>query len=199
MMPGSFDQEFGTLIGPFRAKEPVAVNRVLELIRPKIRNFASAILPRKIRHRADGSDLAQDALCKISRNASDFRGSTIHEFWGWAFWQVRDMNSSLIEKHVEAQGRAVGREVAGVNAENILSVRHGVEPSPSEVYQQKETLEELFRILPEAERVVMYLLYTDGYTLEQAAGFLTSSVAEVNYVRMRALKLLRKKTRPANT
>lgn len=189
------DNELNGLIGPFRKGDLKARDRIFELIRPRIRNFASSIFPSSLNRRASCSDVAQDSLMVIWTKKENFRGSTVEEFWAWAFWIVRSQNKALVEKHFHAQKRTVKNEVA-IGGSNAHVFEQPInDTTPSENLQEKENIGEAIQALPPSERIVMALLYLDGCTPHTAAQSLSCSTSELNLTWVSALNRLNRITK----
>ncbi len=184
---GSINEELEQLIEPARLGDKTARERMAELLRPGLRNFAEIIFPNAVKRRADPSDVTQEALIEIDDSIEGFRGSAARELWAWARWKVRAKTKDLYEKHVEAGKRSVNHEVSFSDAVYV----EGSDSSPSASAQSREYFARKIEGLPEEERLLMALFYLDGCTPVRAAEALSWTVERVERIRIKAMRRLR--------
>ena len=190
------DQELERLIPLAKQGDVAARNRLAEILRPRLRNFAASRLPHIVRHRADASEVAQDALLDIDQTLQDFRGTSAGELIAAAFWKVRAEIKKLIERHVEAAKRSVQLEVNPSDAALALVDAAASGSSPSAAAIRNEEREYFFQeieLLPEEENRVMELLYMGELTPDDVAAALGIVVEDVEKIRFKALKRIAKR------
>ena len=190
------DRELEQLIPLAKQGDRDARNRIAELLRPRLRNFAASRFPQAIRSRTDASEVAQDALLDIDQSLDDFRGVSAGEMKAWAFWKVRDKLSDIYGKHVLAGMRSVNRETSPSDAGMafVHTAMSGSTPSAAAIRnEEREYLFQEIGLLPDREQEVMELLYQAELSPQDVAAALHISTEEVEKFRFKALRRIAKR------
>ncbi len=190
------DQELQRLIPPAKHGDPVARNRIAELLRPRLRRISASRFPRMICRRTDASEIAQDALLDIFQSFDNFRGTSAGELKAWAYWKVKANLSGVYDKHVLAKRRSVKHEMSPTDASVGFVDMAASGSTPSAAAIRNEEREYFFReieLLPEDEKGVMELLYMGELTPPEVADALQVSTEEVEKIRLKALKRIAKR------
>ena len=190
------DKELERLIPPAKQSDPVARNRIAELLRPQLRRIAASRFPQIIRSRTDASEIAQDALLDISQSFDNFRGTSAGELKAWAYWKVMANLSDAYDKHVLANKRSVKHEMSPTDASVAFldMVASGSTPSAAAIRnEEREYLFQEIELLPEDEKGVMELLYIAELSPHEVATVLHISTEDVEKIRLKALKRIAKR------
>ena len=190
------DRELERLIPLAKQGESNARNRIAELLRPRLRNFAASRFPQRLQARADASEVAQDALLDIDQTLDDFRGVSAGELKAWAFWKVRDKLSDIQGKHVLAGKRSIKRETSPSAADMafVHTAMSGSTPSAAAIRnEEREYLLQEIDLLPDREKGVLELLYQGELSPQEVAAALHISTEEVEKIRFKALRRIAKR------
>lgn len=120
-----------------------ALSRLLEAYRNYLHLLATTCLDRKLRGKADPSDVVQDALLRVHRSFHQFRGATEPELLAWLRKILANLLTDLHRRFLVGAGHRVGRELSleelldrsSLNLRDLLAVQ---ENSPSHRARERE-------------------------------------------------------------
>ncbi len=104
-----------------------ALGLLLEKLRPWLRVMAQSMLVDDVAARVDASDVVQQTCLSAHKKIQQFQGDDVGQFMAW----IREIHQcnlrDELRRHVEAEERAVGREVPlGVGGAQVLVAFGGV-------------------------------------------------------------------------
>jgi RNA polymerase sigma-70 factor (ECF subfamily) len=187
------------LLGQARAGDATALGSVLGVYRKYLAVLAHMQISRRLRGKADASDLVQETMLEAYRHFPNFRGTTEAEFMGW----LRSILAGLIANHVR---RYLGTKRRDVRLERTLATEmsntSGVMTrdlaasinSPSEQVLHREAavqLADALQLLPAHYREVILLRHLEGLPFAQVAERMGRTVESVEKLWVRALARLR--------
>jgi RNA polymerase sigma-70 factor (ECF subfamily) len=187
------------LLGQARAGDATALGSVLAVYRKYLAVLAHMQISRRLRGKADASDLVQETMLEAYRHFPNFRGTTEAEFMGW----LRSILAGLIANHVR---RYVGTKRRDVRLERTLATEmsntsgvmtHDLAASinsPSEQVLHREAavqLADALQLLPAHYREVILLRHLEGLPFAQVAERMGRTVESVEKLWVRALARLR--------
>jgi len=158
--------------------------------RPFLKAIAAAELPEHLKSREDDSDLVQETLLKATREAHQFRGSTVQELESWLRETLLNQIKDCIRFHGRQQ-RNVGREIA-VPVNSVSAD----DPSASERVRKaeaKELTQQALKELPEEYRKVLLLRQQMDLTFVEIAEHMQRSPDAVRMLWGRAILALGEK------
>jgi RNA polymerase sigma-70 factor (ECF subfamily) len=188
------------LLGLARGGDAEALGGVLAVYRKYLAVLAHTQISRRLRGKADASDLVQETMLEAYRHFPNFRGTTEAEFMGW----LRSILAALIANHVR---RYLGTKRRDVRLERTLAVElsnaSGVMTrdlaasikSPSEQVVHREAavqLADALQLLPAHYREVILLRHLEGLPFAQVAERMQRTVESVEKLWVRALARLRR-------
>ncbi len=146
-----------------REGQQEALNGLLETHRNYLRVLAASCLHRKMRGKADPSDIVQETLVKVHENFRQFRGTTELE---WMAWLRRILVNHLadVQKGFQRQRRTVAREqslesLVDRSSAILRNMIPAPGPSPSQEAQRREAAalvaDALAELEPEDSEVVI--------------------------------------------
>jgi RNA polymerase sigma-70 factor (ECF subfamily) len=187
------------LLQAARAGDSQALGRLLELYRNYLRLLARLQAGRRLRAKADPSDLVQEAFLAAQRNFAQFRGSTEGELVDW-------LRQILASKLVDLARRYLGTARRDVRLERQLAADLddssralgaallAPQSSPSERAARRERavlLADAIKSLPEDYGEVIILRHLEGLPLAEVAARMGRSHDSVKKLWVRGIARLR--------
>lgn len=158
----------------------------------------------KFRGRGDWDDLESAAMHGLTKASNHFRPELGYKFGTYATWWIRQ----YIQRAVEQQRRAGFKQLRGARPVKIeprpaTKGRKDEVPSlhelatdraerPTARIERTELWDRLMRYLPARLREVLWLLYQEDLTLQEAGDVLGMSRERVRQLETRAIRKLRK-------
>lgn len=157
-------------------------------------------LKQQIQGKADGSDLAQEALLEAHQHFAGFRGTSEAEFVAW----LRTILAGVVASHVR---RYLGTQRRNARLERPLGIEKADQSSdmplwlvanvntPSEQAMDRESQKRLaaaLQLLPEHYRQVITLRHIEGQPFAEVAARMGRTVQGTEKLLVRALARLRR-------
>jgi RNA polymerase sigma-70 factor (ECF subfamily) len=177
-----------------------ALGRLLELYRNYLRLLARLQLGRRLRGKADESDLVQETFLEAHRHFGRFRGTTEAELVSWLRQILAGVVANLLRRYCGTKRRDVRleRELADDLARSSQALVGGLaarQSSPSQRAVRREQavlLADALGRLPEAYQEVIVLSHLEGLPFPEVARRMGRSVDSVKNLWARALARLRR-------
>ncbi len=185
--------DHGSLLDRARAGSGSALGKLLEQLRPLIRQQAAQSLDLRWQARADQSDLAQLTLTTAANAFPAFRGETEAELIAWMKAILQQHLAAMARLHLQADKRSVGRE-ALLPASDDSRGPADSGPTPSRMVMRGEIraqLEAAIADLPWDQREAVRLRFLDDWSTNQIAQFLEKSERSVAGLIRRGLSRLK--------
>jgi RNA polymerase sigma-70 factor (ECF subfamily) len=187
------------LLEAARAKDRQALGRLLELYRNYLRLLARLQLDRRLRGKADPSDLVQEAFLAAQRTFAQFRGTTEAEVVDWLRQILASKLVDLARRYLGAARRDVRLERQLADDLDGSSRALGaalVTPasSPSERAGQRERavlLADAIKSLPADYGEVIILRHLEGLPLADVAERMGRTIDSVKKLWVRGIARLR--------
>jgi RNA polymerase sigma-70 factor, ECF subfamily len=182
-----------------RAGDEAALGQLLELYRNYLKLLARLQIGRRLRSKADASDLVQEAFLEAHRDFGQFRGATEPEFAAW-LRQVLATNLANLVRRYGTRGRDLHLErrlVAELDQSSAalgqgLAALHS-SPSLQAVRREEGVLlADALAQLPEDYREVLVFRHFEGLSFPEVARRMGRSLDSVKNVWARALARLRR-------
>jgi RNA polymerase sigma-70 factor (ECF subfamily) len=176
--------------------DATAVEGLLARHRDDLRGFIDLHLDRRVRARVDPSDVVQEAQADVARRLPEFLAGRPVPFHLWARHMAYQRVVDVRRRH-RASRRDVGREAAPPDQSSIALARSilATGPSPSEAVERRELADQTaaaVETLPEADREVLLLRWTEGLPFDEVAVLLDVDPAAARQRFGRALRRLRR-------
>jgi RNA polymerase sigma-70 factor, ECF subfamily len=130
--------------------EQAAFEELFSRHRPRLARAIALRLDRRLAARVDASDVVQDTCLEAFRRLPDYLRRPDLPLDMWLMWLAREQVLMAHRKHLIADKRAVGREVAPLPADSSAAVVQslaGAGPSPSGLAAAAELAEKLRQAL----------------------------------------------------
>jgi RNA polymerase sigma-70 factor (ECF subfamily) len=197
---GGTDPDPEQLLPLARAGNATALGQLLERYRSYLALLARVQIGRRLRGKADPTDLVQETFLEAHRNWTQFRGSSEGELVNWLREVLASRLSELIRRYLGTQRRDVRleRALAVELDESSRVVDQGLiapQSSPSQRAARREQavlLADALERLPGDYREVIILHHMEGLSLPEVARRLGRSVHSVEKLWARALARLRR-------
>jgi RNA polymerase sigma-70 factor (ECF subfamily) len=140
----------GALLDRAARGERAAFEELFARHRPRLTRAVSLRLDRRLAARVDASDVVQEACLEAFRRLPDYLRQPDLPLDMWLLWLAREQVLMAHRKHLIADKRAVGREVAPLPADSSAAVVRsltGAGPTPSGLAAAAETAEKLRQAL----------------------------------------------------
>jgi RNA polymerase sigma-70 factor (ECF subfamily) len=190
-------EETHRLLHRLRAGDSQALDRLLNGHRDYLRTAVELRMDQKMRRRVDPSDVVQEAQLEAAQRMGDYLERQPMPFHLWLRQTAYQNLLRLRRQHVEAECRAVGRELplpdgsSAQLARRLLS--HG--PTPSELVADQELARRLRQAvaeLPDIDREILLMRNFEGLSNQEAAQVLGLEPAAASRRYGRAILRLRK-------
>jgi RNA polymerase sigma-70 factor (ECF subfamily) len=198
-MPISPDADTDELLLLAQRGEQLAVQRLLERHRPRLRRMIDVRLDKRLSARVDPSDLLQDSLLEASRKLNDYLATRPLPFYPWlraiAWQRLQDQ----YRRHVQAKRRSVKYEEPTVplpDKSAMLLASEFIDPgtSPSQRLLREESqrrIRESLDQLDPTDREILVLRHLEQMPVAEIASVLSISEGAVKMRRLRAIERLR--------
>ena len=191
------------LIAEARQGVAASLGALMELYRNYLGLLARTQLDARLAKRVSASDVVQETMLDACRDFDRFRGATEGELMAWLRSILVANLARLLDEHVNAQKRSVGREVSldahrqdleqsAVRLEQSLA---GAISSPSLQAMRREraaVLADRLAQLREDDREVIVLRNLEGLSFDEVARRMNRSSGAVRVLWVRAVDRLRK-------
>ena len=177
-----------------------ALGTLLAVYRSYLGLLARTQISRRLRCKADASDLVQETLLEAHRHFDIFRGGTEAEFAAWLRSILAGRLANHVRRFIGAKQRDARLEqaLAGELNKSSCILQQGLAAaisSPSEQAVRHEDallLAEALERLPEHYRQVIILRHLEGLPFAEVAQMMDRSVDSVEKLWVRALARLRR-------
>jgi RNA polymerase sigma-70 factor (ECF subfamily) len=187
----------GQLLDRAGRGERAAFEELFARHRERLGRAVALRLDRRVAARVDASDIVQDTCLEAFRRLPDYLRDPDMPLDMWLLWLAREQVLMAHRKHLFADKRAVGREVAPLPADSSAAVVSGLTgrgPSPSWVASAAEMAEQLRQALERLdndERELILMRHFEQLSNRDAAKVLGVSDAAASKRYVRALERLR--------
>jgi RNA polymerase sigma-70 factor (ECF subfamily) len=193
------DSDWSRLIAAASIGETGAWQRIIEELRPLLRQIADRELDSGLRHRVEPSDIVQESLADAWKAWAVFKGRSKAELIAWLQTILEHNVQDAVREHIEAEKRSVKQErsldelrSSGADRRDLFA---SAELSPRSQVARRESLGRLSRFLddlPPRQRQAVHMRYIERCTLKEiAAGFGLSENAAAQLI-ARGLSNLRR-------
>lgn len=176
-----------------RNGDEAALGHLLDEFRPWLRLLAERAMAGRLAARVDASDVVQQTFLSAVRRFEEFSGDNVDALAAW-LRIIHERNLiDTVRKHLEAEQRAVGREVSQSSSPPVSAAEL---TSPSQRMMNGENAVHLARALatlPEDQATAVRLRHLDGWSLEQIAGQMERTKRSVANLLHRGLANLRER------
>jgi RNA polymerase sigma-70 factor (ECF subfamily) len=187
----------GALLDRAGRGERPAFEELFARHRDRLGRAVALRLDRRLAARIDASDIVQDTCLEAFRRLPDYLRAPDMPLDVWLLWLARERVLMAHRKHLFADKRAVGREVAPLPADSSVAVvgsLAGGGPTPSSVAAAAESAEQLRQALgrlDDDERELILMRHFEQLGNRDAAKVLGVSEAAASKRYVRALERLR--------
>jgi RNA polymerase sigma-70 factor (ECF subfamily) len=176
-----------------------ALGRLLEAYRPYLTLLARVQIGRRLRGKADASDVVQDAFLGAHRDFGAFRGETEREFLAWLRQVLASVLANFIRRYQGARRRdvrlerqlAVELEESSQALDRALIAPQGGPHHQAERREQAVLLAEALNRLTDDDRELLVLRHLEGMTFPEVAKRMGRTLDSVKKRWPRALVRLR--------
>ncbi len=194
------------LLSLARAGDGAALGRLLQSYRSYLRLLAQVQIDRRLRGKADPSDVVQDAYLYAQHAFGSFRGRTEWELLAWLRKILASKLHDLARRFCVAQLRDVrlerrlDDELEQSSAMMRQLVAAGSSPSQRAVRRERAALvADALARLPQAYREVIVLRHMEGLSFGEIGRHMDRSEESVKKVWIRALSALRRSFKGGNS
>ena len=195
------ESETEDLLNPAAAGNEIALRRLLDRHRERLRRMIAVRLDRRLAARLDPSDVVQEALADAGRKLPAYARERPLPFYPWLRRLAVERLALAHRRHIKVTGRTVCLECAGSpdpsDGSNIFLIDRMVASgtSPTGNYRREELRQRVRRALEtlgESDREVLVLRYLEDLPFAEVAVVLgiTENAAKVRH--FRALERMRK-------
>jgi RNA polymerase sigma-70 factor (ECF subfamily) len=195
------DSELDELTRRVAQSDQVALGRLLEWYRPRLRAMIQFRMAGRVRNRLDASDILQEAFLEVALRLPEFVHELSVPFYVWLRRITGQRLAAAFRAHLGTQGRAVGRETAlfetaGPAPDSTLLAAHlvGRLSSPSHAALRAELaarLDQALNRLGAIDREIIVLRHFEELTNSEVAKLLDLKPSAVSNRHVRALERLR--------
>lgn len=187
------------LLGLARRGDSEALGRLLEAYRPYLTLLARVQIGRRLRGKADASDVVQDAFLGVHRDFGQFRGESEREFLAWLRQVLASVLANFIRHYQGTKRRdmrlerqlAEELEESSQALERALVAPHSGPDRQAERREQAVLLAEALNQLGDDDRELLVLRHLEGLTFPEVAKRMGRTLDSVNKRWPRALVRLR--------
>jgi len=189
------------LVEPAAAGDEVALGRLLERHRGRLRRMIWGRMDHRLAPRIDPSDVIQDALADASRKLNAYARERPLPFYPWLCRLAAERLAQAYRRHVKAAGRTVRRERTGrldpSSDSNALLIDRleasGTSPSGDcRREEDRDWVKETLDALDPVDREVLALRYLEDLPFAGVAAALGISENAAKVRHFRALNRVRK-------
>jgi RNA polymerase sigma-70 factor (ECF subfamily) len=199
-MDGVRDVDPEQLLACARGGDREALGDLLSVYRDYLSLLARVQIGRRLRGKADDSDLIQETFLEASRHFGRFRGTTEAEFVSWLRQILAANLANLVRRYYGTQRRDVRleRELADELDQSSQALNPALiapQSSPSQLASRREQavrVADALNRLPDAYREVIVLAHLEGLGFPEVAQRMGRSVHSVKHLWARALGRLRR-------
>jgi RNA polymerase sigma-70 factor (ECF subfamily) len=184
------NEELAGLLTEARKGNETALAALLTRLRGRLRQHAQCLLGQRLGARLDGSDIAQEVHLRAWRCFDQFRGDSVPQLLAWVEEILHTVITDCRRRH-GAGKRDASAEVAGAYLFPALAV-DGTTPSQGAMRnEQQARLTEALQRLPEKQRLVFRLRFSEGLPFEEVARRAGVTVGHARVLMLRATERLR--------
>jgi len=188
--------ETRNLLKQIRSGDAGALGRLFAQHQEYLRRVVELRLDRKLRTRVDPSDVVQETHLEVAGRIDDYLRRRPMSFRLWLRKTAHERLLMLHRRHVDAQQRALGREVSLPDRSSIALAEQLLAggPSPSRQARRREMagkVREAVQQLPEADREIVLMRNFEELTNQEVAELLQIDSAAASKRYGRALVRLR--------
>ena len=193
------------LLDAARQGDRESLGKLLESYRNYLGLLAGIEMGRRLRVKADQSDIVQESFLSAHRYFPQFRGTEEAQFVAWLREILAGTLANQVRRYLGTQARDIRMEeglAADLGRSSIALAVIPVDPngSPSEQVMEGErslVVADALAGLPEHYRTVIVLRHLEGLTFPQVADRMGKTVDSVEKIWLRALGSLRTALREA--
>ena len=198
-MPISPDADTDELLLLAEHGEQLAVQRLLERHRPRLRRMIEVRLDKRLSPRVDPSDIIQVSLLDASRRLSDYLATRPLPFYPWLRAIAYSRLQDEYRRHVRAKRRSVKLEepmapLPDQSAMLLASQFIASGTSPSQRLLREESQRRIRAALAQldpTDREILVLRHLEQMPVAEIAALLSISEGAVKMRRLRAIERLR--------
>jgi RNA polymerase sigma-70 factor (ECF subfamily) len=184
------DSELADLLSKARQGKEGALERLLERLRPWLRQRAEKRLGQGLGARLDGSDVVQEVHLRLWDHFDQFRGDTVGQLLAWVDGIVDNCITDCRRRQGAAK-RNVGVEVAGGDRFPGLAADATTPSQGAMRNEDAARLAEALQHLSETQRLVFRLRFFEGLPFEEVAHRAGVTAANARVLMLRATERLR--------
>lgn len=191
------NSDIRALLEQARQGQQAAITALFERYQPQLRNAIALRMDRRVAARVDASDLVQETYLEAARRLPTYLDSPDMPFFLWLRWIAHEKVLACHRRHLEADKRAVTREVPPLPVDSSAQFVRGMlgkGPSPSQAVGAVELAERLrlaLQQLDDGERDLILWRHFEQLQNRDIARLLKISEAAANKRYIRALQRLR--------
>jgi RNA polymerase sigma-70 factor (ECF subfamily) len=159
-------------------------------LRPWVRWQAQGLLGQRLAARLDGSDIVQEVHLRALERFDQFQGDYMPQLRAWIETILRNIITDCRRRH-GAEGRDVNAEVAGGDLFPGLAADATTPSQGAMRHEQQARLSAALQRLPEKQRLVFHLRFSEGLPFEEVARRAGVSVGNARVLMVRALERLK--------
>jgi RNA polymerase sigma-70 factor (ECF subfamily) len=182
--------------------DELAVRRLLEMHRDRLRRMIAARLDRRLTPRLDPSDVVQETLADAARRLPDYVRDRPLPFYPWLFRLAADRLARTHRDHVASTVRGIGREerIGGLPNDEATAPQWKDRLTTNDTTPGHRLVREERRLLlagaiermDEADREILGLRYLDRLAFDEIAVILEIGLSAAKMRHLRALERLRR-------
>lgn len=180
--------EIQELLEKLRAHDQAAFRMLVEKYQTRVVNTCYGFL----KNRLDAEDTAQEVFVEIFRSIQDFRGESQLSTWIYRIAVTKSLNVLRTQN----RKKRIGFFKHAIGLEDVMDEAKAPDDSkPDAQIEDQERLDLLLQTiakLPESQRVALTLHRLEGFSHEEVAAILQTSIPSVESLIFRAKKNLEK-------
>jgi RNA polymerase sigma-70 factor (ECF subfamily) len=162
------------LLEQIQAGDRSAFERLFGRYRPYLHQVVEARLDPQILARVDPSDVVQEAQMEVYRRLPDYLARRPMPFRLWLRKTAQERMLSIRRRHLEAKGRALGREVPLPERSSLMLAKPflAAKSTPSQELDQRELVDRVQKAvarLSEADQEILLLRTFEGLSNQEVA------------------------------
>jgi RNA polymerase sigma-70 factor, ECF subfamily len=170
--PDSFETR--SLLDQVQAGDRGAFDRLFARHKKYLLQVVTSRLDPKVRARVDPSDVVQESMLEAYRRLSDYLDRRPMPFRLWLRKTAQERLLVVRRQHLQAQGRAMFREVPLPEQSSLMLARPflAIGSSPSRQIERRELarrVNQAVSLLPEADQEILLLRTFEGLSNQEAA------------------------------
>jgi RNA polymerase sigma-70 factor, ECF subfamily len=182
------------------AGDAVAIERLLERHRDRLRRMIALRLDARLSARVDASDVVQEALVDAAKKLADYARNRPLPFYPWLHRLAAERLAAVHRRHRRSSVRSVAREDADAFAVPDRSVRlmfnnlAADDTTPMAALLREERRQRVhaaLQELPSIDREILIMHYLEGLSFPDVAAILDIGEGAAKMRHLRALRRIR--------